>query len=272
MLLNGATLLLLGKFLEPIWGSKEYLKFVLLLHSASGAATFFVLLLAYMLSGREWLLYAVWCGTAGLQLGLLVMLKQLLPDHVLWGVRFKYLPLLVLSLQLLAVGVGLSSARSLPFAVFGFYFGWLYLRFFQRSVPASGGPPVVGDLSEAFAFVTFFPEPLQYAYSRCYRLAPMAPLRSSVTLTHSLGCSSPFVAPVCNVLFVIASLTRVLKLCGGNAGGAAGSASGFSFEKSDTTMSDSLDADRRRSLSLARSDNLACHSMPATTNIVESIR
>ena len=52
-----------------------------------------------------------------------------------------------------SVGVlfGISVA-SYPFVIFGTYFGWLYLRFFQRKGES------VGDLNEMFGFESFFPE------------------------------------------------------------------------------------------------------------------
>ena len=40
---------------------------------------------------------------------------------------------------------------------FGFINGWIYLRFFQLKANESKG-----DLSDGFAFATFFPEAIQY--------------------------------------------------------------------------------------------------------------
>jgi len=46
-------------------------------------------------------------------------------------------------------------SHSLPHTVFGFFVGWIYLRFYQSK------GDVRGDLNESFAFATFFPEILQ---------------------------------------------------------------------------------------------------------------
>jgi hypothetical protein len=61
------------------------------------------------------------------------------------------------SLYVLLAGgacAGLKAYTQLPFLLFGFYFAWLYLRFFQQQPETS----IMGDPSEDFKFSTFFPE------------------------------------------------------------------------------------------------------------------
>jgi hypothetical protein len=57
---------------------------------------------------------------------------------------------------LLACGViaATKAHTQLPFLLFGTYFAWLYLRFFQQQPETS----IKGDPSEDFKFSTFFPE------------------------------------------------------------------------------------------------------------------
>jgi hypothetical protein len=57
---------------------------------------------------------------------------------------------------LLAFSVVLGvPPRHIVFGVLGLFFGWIYLRFFQKR------GDTYGDFSEGFAFVSFFPEMLQ---------------------------------------------------------------------------------------------------------------
>lgn len=50
---NVAVHLMAGKYLETIWGSKEFLKFIGLINLASGVSSFFVLIGLFYLTGDE---------------------------------------------------------------------------------------------------------------------------------------------------------------------------------------------------------------------------
>lgn len=63
-------------------------------------------------------------------------------------------PLIVLFT--LAIGLaGFLPIYQFIFSAFGGYYGWFYLRHFQVKEEGRGDP------SDAFAFQTFFPEPMQ---------------------------------------------------------------------------------------------------------------
>jgi membrane associated rhomboid family serine protease len=178
VIINSVALIVIGKFLEPIWGSKEYFKFIMLINVLSATTWFFMLLGMYMSTGNERLLYFPWGGTSGMVTALLVALKQLLPDYelfsaitsspssssslssstasVLGQIRVKHLPFIVISSSL--VIAMFQKPSFLPFVMFGFLYAWVYLRYYQRN----SGSAVVGDLNDSFAFVTFYPEFMQY--------------------------------------------------------------------------------------------------------------
>jgi len=158
VIVNCVLFVLQGRYLEPIWGTKGFFKFILVVNLASSLSSYVALVFLYMITRSEYLLYHYyWCGFAGTTSALLVGIKQLAPEFsVGYGpvaIRAQYFPMIiVLSVPLAALfGFVLPSA---PFIFFGTYYGWLYLRFFQRH------GNVVGDLNETFAFSSFFPEVL----------------------------------------------------------------------------------------------------------------
>ncbi|MBA0881184.1 hypothetical protein Goshw_016912, partial [Gossypium schwendimanii] len=119
-------LLFMGKLLEPIWGSKEFLNYMPL------------------------------SGFHGVLAGFLVGIKQIVPDQELslLKIKAKWLPSLMLLISIAISFFTPDSATYLPTLIFGAYIGWIYLRYFQRKPEAKHR----GDPSEDFAFSTFFPE------------------------------------------------------------------------------------------------------------------
>jgi len=153
-------LLLSGKFLEPIWGSKEFLKFILVVNVVSGLFSFILMVLLYFMVRSEYLLYDTnLCGFGGVIAGFTVAVKQLIPDQefsvfILFKLKAKHLPGLIILIGIASFALGLPS-KHLPHVLFGTLGAWVYLRFYQKK------GEVTGDLSSSFAFDTFWPEPLQ---------------------------------------------------------------------------------------------------------------
>eukprot|EP00889_Picochlorum_renovo_P004986 jgi/Picre1/32016/NNA_007364.t1 len=160
--------------LDPIQGSQGTGKIILVTVAASGILTFITLSMTYyilIVSGMgdgddASMLYTPLCGFQGAISGLIVALKQAIPESdvtLATSIRFKmkYAPLIYI------VGVSLVSLVSgmmlkyVPFVVFGWYAAWLYLRHFHR-MPDSG---LYGDPSDQFRFASFFPERMQPAVS-----------------------------------------------------------------------------------------------------------
>ncbi|KAF2318548.1 hypothetical protein GH714_008835 [Hevea brasiliensis] len=119
-------LLIMGKLLEPVWGSKEFLNYMPI------------------------------SGFQGILSGFLVGMKQIIPDQELplFTIKAKWLPSIAL---LLAIAVSFftpDSTAYLPTIIFGTYTSWIYLRYLQRKPEAK----LRGDPNDDFAFSTFFPE------------------------------------------------------------------------------------------------------------------
>eukprot|EP00271_Cylindrocystis_brebissonii_P017997 TRINITY_DN4917_c0_g1_i1.p1 TRINITY_DN4917_c0_g1~~TRINITY_DN4917_c0_g1_i1.p1 ORF type:complete len:331 (-),score=45.19 TRINITY_DN4917_c0_g1_i1:415-1407(-) len=158
---NILALLVLGKSLEPIWGSKEFFWFILVVNTWTAISTFVLMIVLFYISpGNGAVLYAPICGFHGVVAGLLVGIKQLMPEQEIgFGIlklRAKWIPSLAV-----VISTGICAAlggtlRYLPFIVFGTFISWIYLRFFQVKADSSN---LKGDPSnEEFAFATFFPD------------------------------------------------------------------------------------------------------------------
>ena len=120
LVLGVAGILLLAKVLEPAWGSKEFIKFILLVDTAAGVATLSLLYVLYVcgvdpkgnllcapflaplsacaLAQRAAEDWAVACrytevgGSEGIVAGCLVAVKQLMPENevtLLGFIRFR---------------------------------------------------------------------------------------------------------------------------------------------------------------------------------------
>ncbi|KAK4759963.1 hypothetical protein SAY87_023094 [Trapa incisa] len=98
-------------------------------------------------------------GFNGVLAGLLVGIKQIIPDQELplLRIKAKWSPSILL---LLAIAVSFfipEPAAYIPLLVFGTYMSWIYLRYIQRK------PETIfrGDPSDDFSFASFFPEILR---------------------------------------------------------------------------------------------------------------
>ncbi|KAK9865483.1 hypothetical protein WJX84_008068 [Apatococcus fuscideae] len=158
-----ASLLWVAKLIEPPLGSLELLRFLCAVNVLTGAATLAAIYLIYAVDHYSDkagdILYTEVCGFHGMLAGCLVALKQIQPDSgvtlfVYIKFRAKHLPLLFCCVATLASLILGGALSTIPFVLFGTYFGWFYLRFLQIK-PELG---LQGDPSDEFRFATLFPE------------------------------------------------------------------------------------------------------------------
>ncbi|CAN6992300.1 hypothetical protein IGI04_003994 [Brassica rapa subsp. trilocularis] len=156
VVISTVSLLFMGKFLEPVWGSKEFLKFIFVVNFLTYLCVFVTAIALYYITRLEIYLYMPFAGFHGVLAGLLVGIKQIIPDQEVFLVKIKakWLPSIMLVLSIASSFFTLNSAAYLPTLIFGTYMGWLYLRYFQRRPETK----LRGDPSDDFAFSTFFPE------------------------------------------------------------------------------------------------------------------
>lgn len=156
-----STVVLAGRLLEPLWGALELLIFFAVVNVSVGILGGLSYLLTYITTFNLDYLFRVHIhGMLGFLGGVLVALKQTMGDITVLKVpqvRMRVVPMLLL----LAFGVlnltPLVETNMLASYGFGILSSWVYLRFYQKHSRGRG------DMSDHFAFATFFPEILQPA-------------------------------------------------------------------------------------------------------------
>ncbi|KAF4623595.1 hypothetical protein D9613_002223 [Agrocybe pediades] len=156
------------KYLERLWGSLEMIKFIVVSVVASNIiALGFNWIEFFATRNADLFLYGMqYHGQMSLQIALLVAFTQLIPEHQvqLFGVikaRVKSLPMAYLTLSTVLCFVGFQC----PWIIiqFGWFVGWIYLRFYKKNAADSvGGTDTYGDRSETFSLVSWFPPFMHY--------------------------------------------------------------------------------------------------------------
>ncbi|XP_047170746.1 rhomboid-like protein 19, partial [Vigna umbellata] len=156
VVINTLGLLFIGKLLEPIWGSREFFKFIFVVNLLTSICVFITAIALYYITRLETYLYMPLSGFHGVISGFLVGIKQIIPDQELPFIKIKtkWLPSITLLLYIAISFWTLEATTYLPTIISGTYISWIYLRYWQRKPEAK----LRGDPSEDFAFSTFFPE------------------------------------------------------------------------------------------------------------------
>ncbi|KAF5097033.1 hypothetical protein D0Z00_002559 [Geotrichum galactomycetum] len=198
-LVTGAAILFSGRYCEPIWGTVEFGRFVLLLILVPNIVlTIFHTLVVVQFTGTAAAAPdSLPTGGVALVAGFLVAFKQMIPEHRillfkgLVQVKVAWLAAIYLFLYTVIFGLlQLKGFHDAPKAWTGFFVSWIYLRFFRVSyvdpllpfsntinnvalvgpslaspaaaaTASSGGIKIKGDVSDTFALNQFFPEPLR---------------------------------------------------------------------------------------------------------------
>ncbi|KAL6578048.1 Rhomboid-like protein 19 [Orobanche minor] len=156
LVISTMGLLFVGKLLEPIWGSREFLKFIFIVNFLTSVSVFVTAISLYYITTQETYLYSPISGFQGVLSGLLVGIKQIIPDQELslLKIKAKWLPSIALLVSIVVSFFTTDSTSYLPTLIFGTYIGWIYLRYWQKKPETN----LRGDPSDEFAFSTFFPE------------------------------------------------------------------------------------------------------------------
>ncbi|PNW70127.1 hypothetical protein CHLRE_17g706850v5 [Chlamydomonas reinhardtii] len=176
--LEVVAVLLLTRLVEPVYGSKEFLKFLFVVDVSINLCVLIGVYIIFAV-GKDTgdILYNKFAGFHGILAGLVVAVKQVMPEHEakLFGfvkLTFKYLPLLFITIAC-GVAAGLQQYSYVPFLLLGTYNAWLYLRFFQQQPDSNHW----GDSSDDFKFSGFFPpllapllDPLGFLCATVFRL------------------------------------------------------------------------------------------------------
>ncbi|XP_005992721.1 transmembrane protein 115 [Latimeria chalumnae] len=159
VLISLGTVVVAGRFLEPLWGALELLIFFAVVSVSVGVLGGFSYLLTYIATFNLDYLFDVHIhGMLGFLGGVLVALKQTMGDTIVLKVpqvRMKVAPMLLLLILLILRLIAIVGSNMLASYGFGILSSWVYLRFYQKHSRGRG------DMSDHFAFATFFPEILQ---------------------------------------------------------------------------------------------------------------
>ncbi|KAL0358679.1 UNVERIFIED_CONTAM: Rhomboid-like protein 19 [Sesamum angustifolium] len=136
-------LLFIGKLLEPIWGSREFLKFIFVVNFLTSVCVFITAISLYYITRQESYLILSRHQTDNTRS------RAIFIEDKSKMVAFSCI-IGVCCCKLFTT----DSASYLPTLIFGTYIGWIYLRYWQRKPETK----VRGDPSDEFAFSTFFPE------------------------------------------------------------------------------------------------------------------
>ncbi|CAA7265917.1 unnamed protein product [Cyclocybe aegerita] len=151
------------KYLERLWGGLETFKFIFVSIVASNVIVFGFSWIEFIVTrNADLFLYGMqYHGQMALQIAILVAFTQLIPEHQvqILGVikaRVKSLPMAYLTLSTVLCIVGFQC----PWIIiqFGWFVGWVYLRFYKKNPGESvGGGDTYGDRSETFSLISWFP-------------------------------------------------------------------------------------------------------------------
>ncbi|KAL0322377.1 UNVERIFIED_CONTAM: Rhomboid-like protein 19 [Sesamum calycinum] len=89
VVISTVGLLFIGKLLEPIWGSREFLKFIFVVNFLTSVCVFITAISLYYVTRQELYLYLPISGFQGVLSGFLVGIKQIIPDQELSLLRIK---------------------------------------------------------------------------------------------------------------------------------------------------------------------------------------
>lgn len=81
LVLDIAALILLARLVEPVYGSREFLKFIFIVDLATCCSVFVCVYVAYAMTMSGKLLYTEFHGFHGIAAGLLVAMKQVLGEQ-----------------------------------------------------------------------------------------------------------------------------------------------------------------------------------------------
>ncbi|CAF1135946.1 unnamed protein product [Adineta steineri] len=160
-IIDVVVVFLYSKMIEPLWGTKELLKFYFIVTIPNAVFATCIYFVFYGLTFKEeYLFERPIYGLAAFIGAYSVVIKQIMPDTVIATTPFFKLKQDQVPLLIVLLSTILWFARTVPihFLImlsFGIIISWTYLRFFQNHQNGTKG-----DMSASFSFASFFPSPI----------------------------------------------------------------------------------------------------------------
>lgn len=137
LVINFMLFFYLGKYLENMWGSREYVNFIITIVLISNSTIYLYHTIRFLLFGESSEVPPVVMSSMAINMGLFVAIKQRISNHYLLffkgnlRIKIAYLPfILLVSLTFLSF-LDEDFKISLQLSVLGFIISWVYLRFFK---------------------------------------------------------------------------------------------------------------------------------------------
>eukprot|EP00056_Hartaetosiga_gracilis_P001305 m.44055 g.44055 ORF g.44055 m.44055 type:complete len:317 (+) comp10583_c0_seq1:111-1061(+) len=166
--------------IDPVWGGPKLVEMLLVVNAVSIASAVLVYIGIFAMTSDINVLFTPFCGFSSGIVCLAVAYKQCFSQASVslfsLKINVQALPLLLVLLYTCLHIVGVFPLAAPLLSLFGFLWGWSYLRFFQ----VRNG--IKGDDTDEFSFDVFFPSPLRpfirfvapkvYVILRLLRLCP----------------------------------------------------------------------------------------------------
>nr|XP_027204945.1 transmembrane protein 115-like [Dermatophagoides pteronyssinus] len=164
-----------GTLIEPLWGHKEVLRFMVITLIPTAILTSINYVILYCLTYDGSYLFNIRVhGFFGFYAAMAVTVKQLLPQSILFATSFgrlknDHIAFTITVIATILYAFNLVDGVQVILLIYGILISWLYLRFLQphtrhlynSSDMAMNTTITRGDLSDTFAFETFFPNVLR---------------------------------------------------------------------------------------------------------------
>lgn len=150
------TVGLCGKLIEPLWGAIEMLTFFAIVNTSVAFLSVVYYIILYSITWDPVYLFSVHIhGLAGYCAGVMVAVKQIMPDHVLISLPFgklrnRNVPLTVLLFTIILWACRILRGTYPVMFTSGVLSSWIYLRFYQYHSNGSKG-----DMADHFTFARY---------------------------------------------------------------------------------------------------------------------
>lgn len=137
LLINFLLFFYLGKYLESMWGSREYIKFIITIVLISNSTIYLYYTFMQLLFGESESVPPVVMSSMAINMGLFIAIKQRISNHYLLffkgnlRIKIAYLPFILLVVLTFLSFLDEDFDISLQLSVLGFIISWTYLRFFK---------------------------------------------------------------------------------------------------------------------------------------------
>lgn len=137
LLINFLLFFYLGKYLESMWGSREYVKFIITIVLISNSTLYLYYTSKQLLFGESETVPPVVMSSMAINMGLFIAIKQRISNHYLLffkgnlRIKIAYLPFILLVVLTFLSFLDEDFEISLQLSVLGFIISWTYLRFFK---------------------------------------------------------------------------------------------------------------------------------------------